>query len=115
MNLMKVLVGFISLMFLTLSVDKFLYFMEPPCTLMDTIGPTIWKLLGVATLIGGILIWLPKYRKSVASFFIVYMLGFTIYHLVSGTSDVGGAVFMAVLLSIVVWNPSFMQGKKKVT
>jgi len=111
MNLMNILVAGISLMFITLSVDKFFPFMEPPCTLMDTFNPMIWKMLGVATLIGGILLWIPKFRRATAGFFIIYMLGFSVYHLVSNTYDIGGAVFMAFLLGIVVWNPSFMGSK----
>ncbi len=86
--------------------------MEPPCTMMASIQPTIWKAIGVLQIAGGILIWLPKYRKYVAGFFVVFMLSFTMIHLVNNTYDVGGAVFMAVLLGLLLWNPGFLGSKK---
>lgn len=113
MNLQNILVAIISLLFITLAVDKFLPFMEPPCTLMDSIDPNIWKMLGVTTFVGGILIWIPKFRKYVAGFFIVYMLFFTGIHLASNTYDVGGAVFTAAILGLLFWNPSFLGDKNK--
>jgi len=41
------------------------------------------------------------------------MLFFTIFHIVENTYDVGGAVFMAFLLGLLVWNPAFLKGKGK--
>jgi len=111
MNLKNILIAIISLLFISISVDKFFPFMEPPCTLMGSIDPMVWKMLGVATFLGSILIWIPKFRKAIAGFFIVYMLFFTIVHLVSNTYDVGGAVFTAALLGLLFWNPSFLSGK----
>ena len=93
--------------------DKFLLFLEPPCSLMNSISPIVWKLLGVLQLAGGVLIWLPKFRKYVTGFFFVFMLFFTIVHLVNNTYDIGGAVSMAILLGILFWNPDFLNGKRK--
>jgi len=92
--------------------DKFFSFLEPPCSLMGSIPTVIWNVLGVLQIAAGILIWLPKYRKYVAGFFMVFMLVFTVVHLMQNTFDFGGAAFMAVLLGLLVWNPSFLRGNK---
>ena len=93
--------------------DKFFAFLEPPCSLMDSIPSIVWSALGVLQIAGGILIWLPKYRRYVVGFFTIFMLAFTVIHLVNDTTDVGGSIFMAVLLGILLWNPSFIRGKSK--
>jgi len=110
--IINVIVAICSLLFLTIGVDKFLLFLDPPCSLMNTIPPTVWKLLGVLQLAAGVLIWFPKFRKYVAGFFMVFMLGFTIYHLVENTYDIGGSAFMAVMLGLLFWNPSFMREER---
>ncbi len=112
MNISNVVVAICSLLFIMIGADKFFPFMEPPCTLMNSISPIIWKLLGCLTLAGGVILWFPKYRKYVAGFFICYMLFFIIVHLVHGTYDIGGAASMAVMLGLLVWNPDFIQSKK---
>jgi uncharacterized membrane protein YccC len=91
--------------------DKFFLFLDPPCSLMGNISPIIWKVFGVLQLAAGVLIWLPKYRKYVAGFFFVFMIVFSSIHLSQGTYDIGGAVTMAVLLGLLVWNPRFLRGK----
>jgi len=111
MNFSKVIIGICSLLFFMVGADKFLAFLEPPCSLMPSISPMVWSLLGVLQIAAGILIWLPKFRKYVVGFFFVFMIVFTIIHLVQGTQDVGGSVFMAVLLGILLWNPSFLGAK----
>ena len=95
-----------------IGIDKFLSFMDPPCSLEANIPPMVWKGLGVLQLASGVLIWLPKYRKYVAGFFFVFMIVFAIIHLIEGTYDIGGAIFMAILLGLLVWNPTFIRGKK---
>jgi len=111
MNLKNVIIAICSLLFLMVGLDKFLLFLEPPCSLMNNIPPTIWKLFGVLQIAGGILIWLPKFRKYVAGFFVVFMLTFTIYHLVENTYDIGGSASMAALLALLVWDPNFLGSK----
>jgi len=101
-----------SVLFLTIGIDKFYPYLEPPCSMMNSIPPTVWKSIGGLQLAAGILIWLPKLRKYVAGFFVVFLLSFSIFHLMNSTYDIGGSVFMAVLLGILVWNPSFMKRKK---
>lgn len=108
MTIRNAIIAVCSLLFLMVGADKFLAFLEPPCSLMESIPAAIWKVLGVLQLVAGILIWSPKYRKYVAGFFTVFMLFFTIVHLTQGTTDVGGAAFMAVLLGLLVWNPGFL-------
>ena len=108
----NIVVAICSLLFFMIGADKFFSFLEPPCSLMGEIPSIIWKVLGVLQLAAGILIWLPKLRKYIAGFFFVFMLVFTIVHLVEGTYDIGGSVFMAVLLGLLVWNPGFLRGKK---
>lgn len=113
MNIRNAIIGICSLLFFMIGADKFLMFLEPPCSIMNSVPPTLWKILGVLQLSGGILIWLPKFRKYVASFFIAFMLFFTIFHLKENTYDVGGAVSMAALLGLLVWDPSFLGGKNR--
>lgn len=113
MNIATILVAVLSLFFFMIGADKFLFFLEPACSLADNIPSTIWKVLGVLQLIAGVLIWLPKYRKYIVGFFFVFMIFFTVVHLTQNTSDVGGAVFMGFLLGLLVWNPPFIRGNKK--
>lgn len=112
MNLIKIITGVCSLFFFLIGIDKFYPFMEPACSLMNEVPSLIWKGLGVIQVISGILIWMPKYRKYVAGFFFVFMIVFTIVHLTQDTYDIGGAIFMAVLLGLIVWDPGFLKGKK---
>lgn len=113
MNILKVVTAICSLLFFMVGFDKFFPFMEPPCSLMDNISTTLWKVIGGAQVLAGILIWVPRLRKYVAGFFVVVLLFFTGYHLKENTYDIGGALFMAVLLGILVWSPAFLQGRKK--
>ena len=113
MNISKAIIAICSLLFLMVGVDKFFAFLEPPCSLMGSISPIVWNILGVLQIAAGILIWLPKFRKYVVGFFFVFMLVFTLVHLTQGTYDVGGSAFMAVLLGLLVWNPAFLKGSQK--
>jgi len=110
--LFKIITGLCSVLFFMIGADKFLSFLDPPCSLQSSISPIIWKTLGVLQLLAGMLIWIPKYRKYVAGFFSVFMLVFTVVHLTQGTKDVGGALFMAILLGLLLWNPSFLGNKE---
>ena len=111
MNLSNIIAGICSLMFFMIGADKFFAFLEPPCSLMNEISPIIWKGLGALQLIAGVLIMIPKYRKPVVGFFFIFMLVFSVIHLTQGTKDVGGALFMATLLGLLIWNPSFLDAK----
>ncbi len=111
MNITNIIVAICSLLFFMIGVDKFFLFMEPPCSLQDSVPPVAWKMLGALQLAAGVLIWFPRFRKYVAGFFAVFMLIFTSMHLIANTYDVGGAVFMAVLLGLLVWNPAFLNKK----
>jgi len=104
MNLTNVLTAIASFFFFMVGVDKFLSFLEPPCSLENSISPMVWQVLGVLQIASGILIWLPTLRKHLAGFWAVFMLIFTIVHLTQSTYDIGGAAFMAVLLGGLVWN-----------
>lgn len=88
-----------------IGADKFLSFLEPPCSMEDRIPVLIWKALGALQIISGVLIWLPKFKKSIALFWAIFMLSFSIVHLSQQTTDIGGSVFLAVLLGILVWKP----------
>ena len=96
-----------------IGADKFFAFLEPPCSLEDSISPIVWKVLGALQVVSGILIWLPKFRKYVAGFFFVFMLIFTAVHIVNNTYDIGGSVFMAGMLGLIIWNPDFLNWPKK--
>jgi len=113
MNFSNFIAGVCAGLFLMIGADKFLHFMDPPCSIMGNISPTIWKTLGVLQLAGGILIMIPKLRRPVAIFFTLFMLFFIIYHLTQNTYDVGGAVSMMVLLGLLIWNPEFLRGGVK--
>lgn len=108
MNIKVIIVTISSLLLLMVGADKFIGFLEPPCSLMDTISPALWKLLGVIQILGGILIWNARSRKLIVGFFLAFMLFFTAYHLINNTTDVGGAMFMAVLMGLLFWNPEFI-------
>lgn len=107
----KILTAFVSFSFFMIGADKFLNFLEPPCSMMDKIPPTIWSGIGVLQIAAGILIWFPKYRKTVAALFAMFMLTFTIIHLGNRTYDIGGSAVMAILLGLIAWDPPFLQGK----
>jgi len=109
MNLKTIITAICSLLFFMVGADKFLLFLEPPCTMMNHISPTVWKVLGVLQLAAGVLIWFPKFRKHIAGFFAIFMLVFASVHLSQNTYDIGGAAFMGVLLGVLTWNPSFLR------
>jgi len=111
MHLDKIITGICTILFLMVGADKFLGFMEPPCSMEGHIPPLIWKTMGVLMIISAFLLWLPKYRKHLAGFWAVYMIVFVLVHLTQSTYDVAGAISMAVLLGVLVWNPSFIGGK----
>ncbi len=113
MNISNVLTVICSLLFFMVGADKFLAFLEPPCSLMGGFSPIAWQVLGVLQIASGIFIWMPKFKKYVVGFFAVFMIVFTIVHLTQGTYDVGGAASMAVMLGVLAWNPSFIRGKDK--
>ena len=113
MNAINIITAICSLLFLMIGVDKFFPFMEPSCSLMDYIPEIIWKVLGIIDLVAAVLIWHPTYRKYIAGFFFVFMLIFTGIHIAMGTYDIGGSIFMAILLGLLVWNPQFIQEKDK--
>ena len=108
----KVIIGFCSLMFVMIGSDKFLGFLQPPCSLESSISPLIWRVLGVFQFMSGVLLWLPKYAQHVAGFWAVFMLVFTTVHVTQGTYDIGGSFFLAVLLGLLVWSPKFIAGGK---
>ena len=112
MSVKKIIIAICSLLFIMIGLDKFLAFLEPPCSLIDNIPVVIWKVLGALQIIAAVLIWLPKYRPFIAGFFAVFMIVFSIVHLTQGTHDIGGAAFMAVLLGILVWDPNFIRGRQ---
>ena len=111
MNLQKIIVAICSLLFFMIDIDKFFPFMEPSCSMMENISPAMWMFLGVIDIAAGILIWVDKYRKFIAGFFFVLMIGFSVMHLVNDTSDIGGALFMAALLGLLLWDPVFLRPK----
>ena len=109
MNKTNVITAICSLLFILVGVDKFVGFMEPPCSLMNRFSPGVWKLLGGLQCAAGIFIWVPKFRKYVSGAFAIFMLVIIIFHLTENTYDIGGAVFMAILLGLLAWNPGFLR------
>lgn len=113
MNISNIIAGVCSLLFFMIGADKFLAFLEPPCSLEPSISPIVWKALGALQLAAGVLILFPKYRKAVAGFFTILMAVFIGIHLSHDTQDIKGAASMAIMLGLLYWNPSFMRGKSK--
>jgi len=113
MSIANIITGLCSLMFFMIGPDKFLNYLEPPCSMMEFVSPVVWKTLGVIQVLAGILIWLPQFKKYIVGFFAVFMYVFVLVHVTQGTKDIGGALFMGILLSILAWNPSFIRGKKR--
>ncbi len=109
MNLSSIITALCSLFFLMIGADKFFSFLEPPCSLEENIPATIWILFGLLQVASGVLIWSPRFKKHIAGFWAVFMVVFIIVHLVMQTYDIGGAIFMAVLLGILVWDPPFLK------
>ncbi len=111
MYLRNIILAYLSFSFVMVGADKFLDFLEPACSLMGSVPKMVWYALGVLQIISGILIWMPKYRKYLAGIWMVFMLIFTAVHIVQGTTDFGGSLFMAIVLGVLVWNPSFIREK----
>lgn len=112
MKIINILVAIASIMFLMIGIDKFFPFLKPPCSLENNIPPLIWKVFGVLQIASAFLLWSSKFRKHVAGFFMLFMLSFSIYHISKDTYDIGGSVFMAILLAIIYWNSSFLGADK---
>lgn len=108
----KILTAICSFFFFMLAADKFLNFLDPPCSLMNQVPAALWTTLGILYPIAGVLIWFPKFRRPVAGIFMVLMIGFSLYHLSQSTYDIGGSSFFAILLALLVWNPSFLRSKR---
>jgi hypothetical protein len=106
-----IIIGFCSFFFLLIGIDKFMSILEAGCSLQHEIPGPVWKVLGVIQLFSAFLIWSSKYRKYIAGFFFVFMLIFIAVHLSQQTYDIGGAALMAVLLGVLVWNPSFLSAR----
>ena len=78
---------------------------------MSKVSPILWKTIGGIQIVAGILIWSAKIRKYIAGFMLAILIYFTLYHIIEKTSDIGGSIFMALLLAIIVWNPSALRKK----
>lgn len=111
MNISNVLTAICSILFISIGLDKFIGYLDPPCSLMGEFSHIGWNFLGVMQIVGGILIWIPKFKKYIVGFFMVFMIVFTLVHLTQNTHDIGGSVFMAALLGLLVWNPKFIRGR----
>jgi len=111
--ILKLIVGFCSISFIMIGADKFFHFIQPPCSLEESIPAMLWMTIGGLQFISGILIWSSRFRKPLVGFWMVFMLVITVVHLALGQSDVGGAVFLAILMALLVWNPSLLRLKKQ--
>jgi len=102
-----------SLMFFVLAADKFLHFLKPPCSLEETFSQNVWMMIGYVYIAAASLLWHKKIGKRVAIIFAVVMIAFSIWHLVNDTYDIGGALFMALLLGLIAWKPEFLTRQKQ--
>lgn len=93
-----------------IGVDKFQSFLTP-CGLLDSIPSVSLKIIGVIQILGGFLVWIPTFRKPIASFILGLMIFFIGWHLIDGTYDIGGAVFLGVLSVLLMKTPSLLSSK----
>ncbi len=113
MNLINIIIPVCSILFLAVGADKFGIFIDPPCSLMGEIPILLWHGIGILQMAAGILIWFSTYRKYITGFFLIFILVFSTVHISQNTFDIGGALFMATLLGLLVWNPRFINGNIK--
>jgi len=97
-----VLAGFSLIMFM-IGLDKFFNFLEP-CSLLEEVPDTLWKVIGALQLVSAVLILSPKFRKTIAGLFFGLMIYFIYKHLSIGTFDIGGAIFMAIICLIIFFD-----------
>ncbi len=109
MNGIRIITSLISISFIIIGADKFLHFIEPPCSLMSAIHPIIWKSIGIVQIIAGVLIWAPKYERFIVGFFCVFKGVFSLVHLSLGTYDVAGSLFLFALLAVLIWKPEVLK------
>lgn len=104
MYINQIITGLFSIMLLMIGLDKFLVFLEQ-CSLFSSINPTTLKVIGITQILMGISVWNVKWRSSVAWLILGLMVYFIIRHIVEGTYDIGGAVFMALISILIIWDP----------
>ncbi len=99
----KIITAVFSLLMFMIGVDKFMAFLTP-CNIMASIPTTLWHIIGVLQIAAAFLIWLPRFRKIVAGFFLCLMIYFIVRHLMEGTYDIGGAVFLGLICGLLLRN-----------
>lgn len=110
-NLKKYLEYFIALNLIILGIDKFIGFIPESCSLMGVGSSLMWKLTGVIEILLGVLLFLGRYTNFILGFIIGLMLWAILMHIVNGTYDIGGAIFLAILCII----PFFLGEKNNQT
>jgi len=77
-------------------VDKFIEFL-PTCSLVSVIPKEGMLITGVLEIVLGLLILLKKYTLASLQIATAIIIGGLMLHLITGTFDISGAVFGAVL------------------
>jgi len=97
-NMLQILFAVFCIVF---GIDKFLEFL-PTCSLTNHIPQSGMMVTGILEIILGIALLLKKYTFTALRLVTGIMLGGLILHLMTGSYDVGGAVFGAVLGLILI-------------
>lgn len=102
----KYTIIFIAINLLILGVDKFFLFIPLSCTLLVDASKSMMYGLGVVEIGLAILLLLGKFTKSILIGVCLLMVWAIAMHFISGTYDIGGAVFLAILSVVPLLLPS---------
>jgi len=102
----KYIIYFIALNLLVLGMDKFFLFIPDSCTLLVDAPKSMLYTLGVIEVVLGILLCLGKYTRTILVAILVLMISAIVMHMVNDTYDIGGAVFLILLVLIPLMLPA---------
>lgn len=95
---------------LLIGVDKFLMFLEE-CTLQAGTSPTLWKITGVLQILIGLSILFNK-GMNIALILALVIFSSAIYsHVSIETTDIGGAIFLAMQTILLLGLNVFQKSK----
>ena len=101
----KYLIYFISINLFILGLDKFLKLMPLSCTLLTDASESLMYGLGVIEILLAVLLFLGKFTKTILVVVVLFMVWAIVMHLMADTYDIGGAVFLAVLSTVLLVLP----------
>lgn len=99
-NIKRYIIYFIAGNLIILGIDKFTRLMPLACTLMEDASDNMLYAVGVIEVVLGILLLLGKFQKAILIAIVIFMLWAIVMHLMSGTYDIGAAIFLAIVSAI---------------